>query len=152
MSDLLEVVRLVALDHYLEQPGATRTGAAVFVDEMLKLLTPELVGRARSAAGACEADYVESDPTPLQVRLRAAIIDRYRRTVRPHPRLEDQAAAFADTIISNFGPAAEKVALDHAGRLAAATEHLMQAEYAREREKEIARNRPRPPRRPLYPV
>jgi hypothetical protein len=152
MSDLLEVVRLVVVDHYLELPGATRNGATVFVEEMLKLLTPELVGRARSAAGACEADYVENDPTPLQVRLRAAIIDRYRRTVRPHPRIDDQAAAFADTIILNFGPMAEKVALDHAERLAAASEWMMRAEEAREREREIARNRPRPRRRPLYPV
>jgi hypothetical protein len=146
-----DVVREVSADYYFSLPHSTRSGAAVFVDEMLKLLTPELVARAREAAGACEADYPVLSPTVLQERLLAAIVDRYRRIVRPHPRLADQAAAFAETIIAAFGPEAEAAALRYARRMASASEHLAQVEYARAREEEIARNRRKPPRRPLYP-
>jgi hypothetical protein len=150
MSDLVDIVREVAADYYLSLPHSTRSGAAVFVDEMLKLLMPELVTRARSAAGACEPDCVVENPTVLQEDLRSAIVDRYTRTARPHPRLADQAAAFAETIIVAFGPAQESSALGYARRMAAASEHLMRVEQARWREEEIARNRRKPPRRKLY--
>jgi len=68
------------------------------------------------------------------------------RVVRPHPRLEDQAAAFADTIIAQFRPDYVAAALRHAARFATASEHHMQVEQARWREAEIARNRRKPPR------
>jgi hypothetical protein len=41
-------------------------------------------------------------------------------------------------------------ALQHAERLAAASDHLMEVEQARWREQEIARNRHKPPRKKLY--
>jgi hypothetical protein len=150
-DDLLSIVRLAAVDLYFEFPNTTRAGAVVFADEMLKLLTPGLVARAREAAAACEADYPVLNPTPFQESLRRGIIDAYCRTVRAHPRLDDQAAAFAETIIEPFGREAEAAALRYANRMGTASEHLAQVEHARAREEEIRRNRRKPPRRPLYP-
>ena len=152
MTDAATIVREVAADYYFSLPHSTRSGAAVFVDEMLQLLHMSgVVPRAREAAAACEADYPVVNPHPFQEILRAAFIDGYRRTVRPHPRLADQAAAFADTIIARFSPEYVEPALQRAARLAAASEHLMQVQQARWREEEIARNRPRPKRVKLYP-
>jgi hypothetical protein len=153
MSDLETVVREVAADYYFSLPHSTRSGAAVFIDAMLQLLQmPGLGARAREAAGAREADDPVLNPTPLQESLRAAIVDRYMRVAHPHPRLEDKAAAFADTIVGQFAPQHVEPALRRAERHAAASQHLWEVEQARERELEIARNRPRPRRRPLYPV
>jgi len=96
MTDAATIVREVAADYYFSLPHSTRSGAAVFVDEMLQLLHMSgVVPRARETAAACEADYPVVNPHPFQEILRAAFIDGYRRTVRPHPRLADQAAAFA---------------------------------------------------------
>ena len=151
MSDLETVVREVAADYYFDLPHSTHAGAAVFVQEILQVLhMPGLGARAREAAAACEVDYPVLNPNLFQENLRAAIIDRYRRVARPHPRLGDQAAAFADTIIAEYTSAVIEAALAHAARLAAA-EHLMQIEQARWREDEIARNRRRPRRKALYP-
>jgi hypothetical protein len=153
MTDLVDdVVREVSADYYFSLPGSTGSGAAVLVDEMLQLLhSPGLLARARDAS-VCEVDYPVVNPDSFQDSLRAAIIDRYRRVVRPHPRLEDQAAAFADTIIAQFRPGYVEAALRRAARYAAASEHHMQVEQARWREEEIARNRRKPPRRKLYDV
>ena len=82
---------------------------------MLQLLHMSgVVPRAREAAAACEADYPVVNPHPFQENLRAAFIDGYTRTVRPHPRLADQAAAFADTIIAQFSPEYVEPALQRA--------------------------------------
>jgi hypothetical protein len=62
------------------------------------------------------------------------------------------AAAYADTIIAEFTPWRVEAALQHAARMAAASEHLWEIEQARWREAEIARNRRKLPRKPLYPV
>jgi len=153
MSDLETVVREVAPDYYYSVPNSTRSGVRVFLDDMLELLhTPGLVARAREAAGVCEADYPVLNPTALQESLRAAIIDRYIRTVRQHPRLEDQAAAFADTIIAAYTPDRIEAALQRAARMSAASEHLIEIEQARWREMEIARNRRKPPRKAIYRI
>jgi hypothetical protein len=151
MSDLETVMREVAPDYYFLQPGSTRSGVRAFVDDMFDFLqTPGLVPRAREAAQVCEAEPVRN-PNVFQEILRAAVFDFYRRSVRPHPRLDDMAAAFADTIIAPFTLDRIETALRRAERLSAVSEHLWEVERAREREAEIARNRRRPPRKPLYP-
>jgi hypothetical protein len=127
-------MREVAPDYYFLQPGSTRSGVRAFVDDMFDILhTPGLVPRAREAAQACEAEPV-TNPNAFQEKLRAAVFDLYRRTVRPHPRVEDMAAAFADTIVAPFTPERIETALRRAERLAAASEHLWEVERARERE------------------
>ena len=152
MSDLETVAREVAADYYFDLPHSTHSGAAVFLQEILQVLhMPGLGARAREAAAACEVDYPVLNPNLFQQNLRAAIIDRYRRVARPHPRLADQAAAFADTIIAEYTSAVIEAALARAARLAAASEHLMRIEQARWREDEIARNRRRPRKKALYP-
>jgi hypothetical protein len=60
---------------------------------------------------------------------------------KPHPRLEDMALAYADTIVAEFTTDRIEAALRHAARTAAVSEHLWEVERAREREAEIARNR-----------
>jgi hypothetical protein len=102
--------------------------------------------------GRTEVDYPVETPDLFQESLRAAIVDRYHRVARPHPRLEDQAAAFANTIIAQFRPGYVEAALRRTARFAAASKHHMQLEQARRREEEIARNRRKPPRRKLYDV
>ena len=93
-GDLETVVREVAGDYYFSLPHSTRSGARVFVDDMLELLrTPGLGSRVREAAAACEADYPIINPNPFQENLRPAIFDCYTRSARPHPRREDMAAA-----------------------------------------------------------
>jgi hypothetical protein len=152
MTDLVEVVASVAGDHYFSLPLSTssRREGDLFVGEMVGVLhKPGLLARVREAARDCEADPV-LDPSTLQQNLRAALIDRFMAISRPHPRLADQAAAFADTIIAEYGLAVETAALKRARQLATAPS--LEIERAREREAEIARNRPRPARRPLYPV
>jgi hypothetical protein len=152
MSELEPVMHDVAPVYYFMQPGSTRSGVRVFVEDMFNILyTPGLVPRAREAAQICEAQPV-INPNAFQERLRAAVFDLYRRTVRAHPRLDDMAAAFAETIIEPFTSWRIETALQRAERLAAASEHLWEVERAREREAEIARNRRRPRRKPLYPV
>jgi hypothetical protein len=102
MSDLETVMQEVAPDYYFLQPGSTRSGVGAFVDDMFDILhTPGLVPRAREAAQICEAVPV-TNPNAFQEKLRAAVFDLYRRTVRPHPRIEDMAAAFADTLVAPF--------------------------------------------------
>lgn len=151
MADLVDVMREVAADYYFSLPHSTRSGARVFVDEVLQILqTPGLGSRAREAAAACQAAYPVANPNPVQEKLRAAIIDAYARSAKPHPRLEDRAAAYADTIIAEFATDRIEAALARAARHATASEHLWEIEQARMREMEIARNRRRPPRKPLY--
>ena len=151
-GDLETVVRKVAADYYFSLPNSTRSGARVFVDDMLELLrTPGLGSRVREAAAACEADYPIINPNPFQENLRPAIFDCYTRSARPHPRREDMAAAGADTIVAEFTTDRVEAALQRAARHAAASAHLWEVERAREREAEIARNRPRPKRAKLYP-
>jgi hypothetical protein len=152
MSDLETVVRQVAGDYYFSLPHSTRSGARVFVDDMLELLrTPGLGSRVREAAAACEAEYPIINPNPFQENLRAAIFDCYMRSARPHPRRQDMAAAAADTIVAEFTTDRVEAAQQRAARHAAASEHLWEIEQARWREAEIARNRPRPKRVKLYP-
>ena len=100
MSELETVMHEVAPDYYFMQPGSTRSGVRVFVEDMFNILyTPGLVPRAREAAQICEAEPV-INPNAFQERLRAAVFDLYRRTVRPHPRLDDMAAR----LYENMGP------------------------------------------------
>ena len=140
-------MREVAGDYYFSLPNSTRSGARVFVDDMLELLrTPGLGSRVREAAAACEAAYPIINPNPFQENLRPAIFDCYIRSARPHPRREDMAAAAADTIVAEFTTDRVEAALH-----AAVSEHLWEIEQARWREEEIARNRRRPKRAKLYP-
>ena len=89
-GDLETVVREVAGDYYFSLPNSTRSGARVFVDDMLELLrTPGLGSRVREAAGACEADYPIINPNPFQENLRPA--NCYIRSARPHPRRRQPA-------------------------------------------------------------
>jgi len=125
MSELETVVREVVPDYYYSLPHSTRSGCRVFVDDLLEILhTPGLGARAREAAAACDPAYPVLNPTPLQENLRSAIIDRYLRANWKHPRLEDMAAAYADTVVAEFTPWRVEAALQHAARMAAASEHL----------------------------
>lgn len=142
MSGLESTVREVTGDYYFSLPHSTRSGGRVFVDDMVQLLqTPGLGSRSTEAAAACEAAYPVVNPNPVQENLRAAIIDAYMRSAKPHQHLEDMALAYADTIVAEFTTDRIEAALRHAARMAAASEHLWEVERAREREAEIARNR-----------
>jgi hypothetical protein len=109
-----------------------------------------MMRNARDAASRCSASWVEN-ASLLQQRLREALFDFYKQSARSHPRIEDQAHAFAEAVIAEVGPTVESDALWQVARL----EHLSEVEWqyaqAVEREAEIARNRRRPRRKALYP-
>jgi hypothetical protein len=152
-ATLEEVIKAVLVDHYIAtapQP-ATRQGLALFVNYMMdQLRGPGVMRNAADAASQCCAPWV-GDATLLQQRLREALIDFYQHTARSHPRIEDQAHAFAETVIAELGPAVESVALRQVERLQHLSEIEWQYAQAVAREDEIARNRRRPKRRALYP-
>jgi hypothetical protein len=147
-----EVIMAAVVDGYWEtSPQPTRQGAGIFVNYVMNHLRGlGVIPRAREAASRCSALCVEN-ASLLQKRLREALVDFYKRAARPHPRIEDQARAFAETVIAEFGSMIESAAFRQVARL----EHLSEVEWqyaqAVAREEEIARNRRRPPRRPLYP-
>jgi hypothetical protein len=152
MSDPEPIVCQIAADFYFSQPNSSRSGAKVFVADMLQLLrTPGLGARVKEATAACEADYPVLEPNLLQENLFAALFDDTMRSARPHPRLEDMAAARADTIVAEFTTERIDAALRHTTQYARISEHHWEVERAREREAEIARNRRRAPRKALYP-
>ena len=105
---------------------------------------------ARDAASQCSAPWVEN-ATLLQQRLREALIDFYKQSARSHPRIEDQARAFAETVIAEVGPEVESAALRQVERMQHLSDIEWQYAQAVEREEEIARNRRRPRRKALYP-
>ena len=87
----------------------------------------------------------------LQRRLREALVDFYKQSARPHPRIEDQARAFAETVIAEVGPQVESAALRQVERMQHLSDIEWQYAQAVAREEEIVRNRPRPKRAKLYP-
>jgi hypothetical protein len=149
---LEEVIKAVLVNFYWETvPQPTRQGAGIFVNYLMDHLRgPGVMRNARDAAGQCSAPWVEN-ATLLQRRLREALVDFYKQSARPHPRIEDQARAFAETVIAEVGPEVESAALRQVERMQHLSEIEWQYAQAVEREAEIARNRPRPRRKALYP-
>jgi hypothetical protein len=147
-----EVIKAILADHYIATiPQATRQGLALFVNYLMNHLRgPGVMRNAWDAASQCSAPWVEN-ATLLQRRLREALVDFYQHSARSHPRIEDQAHAFAETVIAELGPEVEGAALRQVERLQHLSEIEWQYAQAREREEEIARNRRRPRRRALYP-
>ena len=149
---LEEVIKAVLVDFYWETvPQPTRQGAGIFVNYLMDHLRgPGVMRNARDAASQCSAPWVEN-ATLLQRRLREALVDFYKQSARPHPRIEDQARAFAETVIAEVGPEVESAALVQVERMQHLSEIEWQYAQAVEREAEIARNRRRPRRKALYP-
>ena len=147
-----EVIKAVVADCYWETaPQPTRQGAGIFVNYLMdQLRGPGVMRNAREAASQCSAPWVEN-ATLLQRRLREALVDFYKQSARSHPRIEDQARAFAETVIAEVGPEVESAALVQVERMQHLSEIEWQYAQAVEREAEIARNRPRPRRKALYP-
>ena len=147
-----EVIKAVLVDFYWEtMPQPTRQGAGIFVNYLMDHLRgPGVMRNARDAASQCSAPWVEN-ATLLQRRLREALVDFYKQSARPHPRIEDQARAFAETVIAEVGPEVESAALVQVERMQHLSEIEWQYAQAVEREAEIARNRRRPRRKALYP-
>ena len=149
---LEEVIKAVLVDFYWETvPQPTRQGAGIFVNYLMDHLRgPGVMRNARDAASQCSAPWVEN-ATLLQRRLREALVDFYKQSARSHPRIEDQARAFAETVIAEVGPEVESAALVQVERMQHLSEIEWQYAQAVAREEEIARNRPRPRRKALYP-
>ena len=149
---LEEVIKAVLVNFYWETvPQPTRQGAGIFVNYLMDHLRgPGVMRNARDAASQCSAPSVEN-ATLLQRRLREALVDFYKQSARPHPRIEDQARAFAETVIAEVGPEVESAALRQVERLQHLSDIEWQYAQAVAREDEIARNRPRPKRAKLYP-
>jgi hypothetical protein len=152
-ATLEEIIWAVVVDHYIAtapQPP-TRQGLALLANYLMDhLRSPGIMRNAREAASQCSAPWVEN-ATLLQRRLREALVDFYKQSARPHPRIEDQARAFAETVIAEVGPEVESAALVQVERMQHLSEIEWQYAQAVEREAEIARNRRRPGRRALYP-
>ena len=149
---LEEVIKAVCVNFYWETvPQPTRQGAGIFVNYLMDHLRgPGVMRNARDAASQCSGPWVEN-ATLLQRRLREALVDFYKQSVRSHPRIEDQARAFAETVIAEVGPEVESAALRQVERLQHLSDIEWQYAQAVAREDEIARNRPRPKRAKLYP-
>ena len=82
----------------------TRQGVALFANYLMDHLRgPGVMRNAREAASQCSAPWVEN-ATLLQRRLREALVDFYKQSARSHPRIEDQASAFAEAVIAEVGP------------------------------------------------
>jgi hypothetical protein len=147
-----EVIKAVLVNFYWETvPQPTRQGAGIFVNYLMDHLRgPGVMRNARDAASQCSAPWVEN-ATLLQRRLREALVDFYKQSARPHPRIEDQARAFAETVIAEVGPQVESAALRQVERMQHLSDIEWQYAQAVAREEEIARNRPRPRRKVLYP-
>ena len=147
-----EVIKAVLVNFYWETvPQPTRQGAGIFVNYLMDHLRgPGVMRNARDAASQCSAPWVEN-ATLLQQRLREALVDFYKQSARPHPRIEDQARAFAETVIVEVGPQVESAALRQVERMQHLSEIEWQYAQAVAREEEIARNRRRPRRKALYP-
>ena len=152
MMSIEEVIKAVLADHYITTiPQATRQGVALFVNYLMNdLRGPGVMRNAREAASQCSAPWVEN-ATLLQQRLREALINFYEQSARSHPRIEDQARAFAETVIAEVGPEVESAALRQVERMQHLSDIEWQYAQAVEREAEIARNRRRPRRKALYP-
>ena len=152
-ATLEEIIWAVVVDHYIAtapQPP-TRQGLALFANYLMDhLRSPGVMRNAREAASQCSAPWVEN-ATLLQQRPREALVDFYKQSARSHPRIEDQARAFAETVIAEVGPEVESAALVQVERMQHLSEIEWQYAQAVEREAEIARNRRRPRRRALYP-
>jgi hypothetical protein len=149
---LEEVIKAVLVDFYWETvPQPTRQGAGIFVNYLMDHLRgPGVMRNARDAASQCSAPWVEN-ATLLQRRLREALVDFYKQSARPHPRIEDQARAFAEAVIVEVGPEIERAAFVQVERMQHLSDIEWQYAQAVAREEEIARNRPRPKRAKLYP-
>jgi hypothetical protein len=149
---LEEVIKAVLVNFYWETvPQPTRQGAGIFVNYLMDHLRgPGVMRNARDAASQCSAPWVDN-ATLLQRRLREALVDFYKQSARSHPRIEDQARAFAETVIAEVGPEVESAALRQVERLQHLSDIEWQYAQAVAREDEIARNRPRPKRAKLYP-
>jgi hypothetical protein len=147
-----EVIKAVLVNFYWETvPQPTRQGAGIFVNYLMDHLRgPGVMRNARDAASQCSAPWVEN-ATLLQRRLREALVDFYKQSARSHPRIEDQARAFAETVIAEVGPQVESAALRQVERMQHLSDIEWQYAQAVAREEEIARNRPRPRRKVLYP-
>ena len=147
-----EVIKAVLVDYCIGTvPQATRQGVALFVNYMMdQLRLAGVMARAWEAAGQCSAPWVDN-ATLLQQRLSEALVDFYKQSARSHPRIEDQASAFAETVINELGQSAEAAALTQVERLQHLSEIQWQYAQAVAREDEIARNRPKRRRRALYP-
>jgi hypothetical protein len=149
---LEEVIKAGLVNFYWETvPQPTRQGAGIFVNYLMDHLRgPGVMRNARDAASQCSAPWVEN-ASLLQRRLREALVDFYKQSARPHPRIEDQARAFAETVIAEVGPEVESAALVQVERMQHLSDIEWQYAQAVGREEEIARNRPRPKRAKLYP-
>jgi hypothetical protein len=111
-ATLEEIIWAVVVDHYIAtapQPP-TRQGVALFANYLMDHLRgPGVMRNAREVASQCSAPWVDN-ASLLQQRLREALVDFYRHTARPHPRIEDQASAFAEAVIAEVGPTVESAA------------------------------------------
>jgi hypothetical protein len=148
MSDLEDMVAAVAEDHYARfYPLCRRPD--LFVEGARKILhQPGLLADAYAAANNCEGVAV-GQQSEWQRALWQALRGLYLQKSRPHPLRMQKAEAFASTVSAAFTLSAEAEIIRHIGEVGA----MRPDEYeAREREDEIERLRPKPPRRPLYPV
>lgn len=102
MMELEDIVTAIAADHYYEMaPQPTRQGIAIYINYMVNLVkAPGVISRAWEAASLCEAAPVFV--TELQQKLRVALIDLLVSLAKTHPRRDDKARAFAETIIAEF--------------------------------------------------
>jgi hypothetical protein len=145
MSDLEDMVAAVAEDHYARfYPLGRRPD--LFIEGARKILhQPGLLADAYAAANNCEGVAV-GQQSEWQRALWQALRGLYLQKSRPHPLQMQKAEAFASTVSAAFTLSAEAENIDAVGA-------MRPDEYeAREREDEIERLRPKPPRRPLYPV
>ena len=109
---------------------------------------PGLLADAYGAANNCEGVAV-GQQSEWQRALWQALRELYLQKSRPHPLQMQKAEAFASTVTAAFTLSVEAEIIRHIDAVGA----MRPDEYeAREREDEIERLRPKPPRRPLYPV
>ena len=157
---LMQVIATAARGYYFDTasnpsyalPAPTPAGAEIFTHFMVeRVFAPGVMPRALEAARECDMRPVYNKSV-FQQRLADALVDFMPQLWKPHPRNVDRARAGAEVIVAEVGPAVEKQAFEAASRLQHMTELELQEEQARDREDEIARNRPRPRRRPFYPV
>ena len=151
MISFREIIVPILGTHYRLMP-APPSGEDTYVEFLLdEWLARGVPARAQYAADTCTSEPVHQK-TPLQQKLYAGIVDFYNHTTDDHPAKERKAKAYAETMVGSLTSWIEQAALEKARRYGSMSEQEQVEEREFEREDEIARNRPRPPKKPLYPI
>ena len=132
----------------------TMDGRTAFVSFLIDWLRqPGTMSRAWNAAIECSGPEYELD-THLQHRVYDLLLEVYPQTGRSHVSktvAEARADAFAKPVASELTADIEDAAWLKVKRIQFLSDAEERRQHWRERDAEMARNRPRPPRRKLYP-